>query len=132
MRQPPFYITKSRFKLALECPTKLFYTQKDVYADQNKEEEFLMALAESGFQVSELAKYYHPGGHDITSPGYQEPLDKTNELLVQENVIIYEATIQFETFFIRADVLVKTGDQIDLIEVNARSFKSKDEFYCSR
>lgn len=132
MRQPPFYITKSRFKLALECPTKLFYTQKDVYADQNKEEEFLMALAEGGFQVSELAKYYHPGGHDITSPGYQEPLDKTNELLVQENVIIYEATIQFETFFIRADVLVKTGDQIDLIEVNARSFKSKDEFYCSR
>jgi len=62
---------------------------------------------------------------------YQEPLDKTNELLVQENVIIYEATIQFETFFIRADVLDKTGDQIDLIEVNARSFKSKDEFYCS-
>ncbi len=132
MRQPPFYITKSRFKLALECPTKLFYTQKDVYADQNEEEEFLMALAEGGFQVGELAKYYHPGGHDITSPGYQESLNETNELLVQENVIIYEAAIQFEAFFIRVDVLVKTGDQIDLIEVKARSFKSKDEFYSSR
>tara|TARA_Y100000294_G_C8263760_1_gene219875 strand:+ start:397 stop:504 length:108 start_codon:yes stop_codon:yes gene_type:complete len=35
--------------LALECPTKLFYTRKDEYADQNKEEEFLMALAEGGF-----------------------------------------------------------------------------------
>ena len=25
----PRYLTKSRFKLALECPTKLFYTQKE-------------------------------------------------------------------------------------------------------
>ena len=51
---------------------------------------------------------------------------------MQENVIIYEAAIQFKAFFIRVDVLVKTGDQIDLIEVKARSFKSKDEFYSSR
>jgi hypothetical protein len=29
----PRYLTKSRFKLALECPTKLFYTGKlEVYA----------------------------------------------------------------------------------------------------
>ena len=132
MRQPPYYITKSRFKLALECPTKLFYTRKDEYADQNKEDEFLMALAEGGFQVGELAKYYHPGGHDITAQGYQKPLDETNKLLEQENVIVYEAAIQFDTFFIRADVLVKTGDQIDLIEVKARSFKSYEEFYSSR
>ena len=132
MRPPPTYITKSRYKLALECPSKLFYTRKDTYANQNEEEEFLMALAEGGFQVGELAKYYHPGGHDITSPGYQESLDETNELLVQENVIIYEAAIQFETFFIRADVLVKSGDQIDLIEVKARSFRSEEEFYSSR
>jgi len=132
LRQPPFYITKSRYKLALECPTKLFYTRKDEYANQNVEEEFFMALAEGGYQVGELAKYYHPGGYDITSLGYQESLDETNELLAQENVIIYEAAIQFETFFIRADVLVKSGNQIDLIEVKARSFKSKDEFYSSR
>jgi hypothetical protein len=118
--------------LALECPTKLFYTRKDEYADQNKEDEFLMALAEGGFQVGELAKYYHPGGHDITAQGYQKPLDETNKLLEQENVIVYEAAIQFDTFFIRADVLVKTGDQIDLIEVKARSFKSYEEFYSSR
>ena len=28
------YLTKSRFKLGLECPTKLFYTKKkNIYAD---------------------------------------------------------------------------------------------------
>jgi len=132
MRQKPFYLTKSRFKSALECPTKLFYTGKDDYANTMDEDEFLMALAEGGFQVGELAKYYHPGGHDITSLSYKESLAETNALLNQENVIIYEPAIQFEDFFIRVDVLVKTGNKIDLIEVKAKSFKSREEFYSNK
>ena len=133
MRKPPFYLTKSRFKTALECPTKLFYTDKEnIYANKKSEDEFLMALAEGGFQVGELAKHYHPGGHDITSLHYKESLDETNALLQQDNVIIYEPAIQFETFFIRVDVLVKTGNKIDLIEVKAKSFKSREEFYSKK
>ena len=73
MRKFPFYLTKSRFKTALECPTKLFYTDKEnIYSNKKSEDEFLMALAEGGFQVGELAKHYHPGGHDITSLHYKE------------------------------------------------------------
>ncbi|ODS32089.1 MAG: hypothetical protein SCARUB_02796 [Candidatus Scalindua rubra] len=132
MRQSPFYLTKSRFKSALECPTKLYYTGKDVYANTMEEDEFLMALAEGGFQVGELAKYYHPGGYDITSSEYKEPLEETNKLLQQENVILYEPAIQFENFFIRVDVLVKTGNRIDLIEVKAKSFKSREEFFSKK
>ena len=132
MRQPPYYITKSRFKLALECPTKLFYTSDDDYANTMEEDEFLMALAEGGFQVGELAKYFHPGGYDITSLEYKESLEETNKLLQQENVIIYEPAIQFENFFIRVDVLVKTGNKVDLIEVKAKSFKSREEFYSKK
>ena len=133
MRKPPFYLTKSRFKTALEWPTKLFYTDKEnIYANKKSEDEFLMALAEGGFQVGELAKHYHPGGHDITSLDNKESLDETNALLQQDNVIIYEPAIQFETFFIRVDVLVKTGNKIDLIEVKAKSFKSREEFYSKK
>ncbi|MDP7197800.1 MAG: DUF2779 domain-containing protein, partial [SAR202 cluster bacterium] len=98
MRQKPFYLTKSRFKSALECPTKLFYTSNDDYANTMDEDEFLMALAEGGFQVGELAKYYHPGGHDIISLHYKESLEETNDLLQKENIIIYEPAIQFENF----------------------------------
>lgn len=75
-------LTKSRFKLATECPTKLFYThKKDEYADQALDDAFLEALAEGGFQVGELAKAMNPGGHDIKSLGYDESLAETNELL---------------------------------------------------
>ena len=59
------YLTKTRFKLATECPTKLFYTGKPEYADQSSVDPFLKALAEGGFQVGELAKAYHPGGYEV-------------------------------------------------------------------
>ena len=45
------YLTKSRFKLAMECPTKLFYTGKDEYINQNIDDSFLLAFAEGGFLV---------------------------------------------------------------------------------
>jgi len=52
------YLSKSRFKLALECMTKMYHTgKKKEYADQNNDDPFLKALAEGGFQVDELASY---------------------------------------------------------------------------
>jgi len=121
------YLTKSRFKLALECPTKLFYTRKKEYSDTRQEDSFLKALAEGGFQVGELAKYYFPDGHDIRELNEKRSLDETNKLLLQDNVIIYEAAIRYENLFIRADVLVRTGNLIKLIEVKAKSYSSDDD-----
>ncbi|MDY0289784.1 MAG: DUF2779 domain-containing protein [Sphaerochaeta sp.] len=116
------YLTKSRFKLASECPTKLFYTKKKEYADQNLEDSFLLALADGGFQVGELAKRYFPGGHDITSLDYETSLAETNALLALDKVVIYEATIATEKLFIRADILVKDGDHLLLYEVKSKSY----------
>jgi hypothetical protein len=126
------YLTKSRFKLATECPTKLFYTRKKEYPDQSMEDSFLAALAEGGFQVGELAKAMSPGGHDVKSLGYDESLAETNQLLEQENVTIYEAAIRFENLFIRIDVLRKQGNVFDLVEVKAKSFDDVDEFVGKR
>jgi len=132
MSKNPRYLTKSRFKSALECPTKLYYYSKKDYANLMNDDEFMQALCEGGYQVGELAKYYFPGGHDIKSLGYEESLEETNALLEQENVIIYEAAIKFEHTFIRVDVLKKEGKRIELIEVKAKSFKGKDEFFTAK
>jgi hypothetical protein len=77
----PRYLTKSRYKLGLECPTKLYYTGKSEYANKNLEDTFLLALADGGFQVGELAKCYFPGGHDIKTLDYDKALNLTNDLL---------------------------------------------------
>ena len=78
------YLTKSRFKSAIECPVKLFYIE-------------------------------------INEKGYQLPLQKTNELLQKDNVVIFEAAFRYENLFIRADIIVKEGNQIKLIEVKSKS-----------
>lgn len=121
------YLTKSRFKLALDCPTKLFYTGKKEYPDKSEEDSFLAALAEGGFQVGELAKCYFPGGTDIRSLSYDEALEQTNELLQHENAVIYEAAVCSGRLFIRADVLVKKGNKLFLYEVKAKSCDFDDE-----
>ena len=115
------YLTKSKFKLATECPTKLFYTGKNEYANTSLDNPFLEALAEGGFQVGELAKQYLPGGYNIHTLDYDEALEQTNKLLKQDKVVIYEAAIKYDNIFIRVDILIKRGNYIKLYEVKAKS-----------
>ena len=57
------YLTKSRYKLGLECPNKLYFTKKEnEFLNLKSEDSFLMALASGGFQVEELARMHYPEG----------------------------------------------------------------------
>lgn len=119
------YLTKSRFKLALECPTKLYYTDKpDLYENQKKEDAFLQALAEGGYQVGELAKAYYPGGVLIETLDYDEAVRQTDALLAQEDAILYEAAFRHQNLFVRADLVVKRGRELEIIEVKSKSHDS--------
>ena len=119
------YLTKSRFKLAVECPTKLFYAGKSGYRDAMSDNKFLEMLAEGGYQVGALAKLSFPEGIDLE--GLVDPelaLVETERLLQQENVTLYEPAIRVGNFLVRIDILVKKGKQFDLIEVKAKSYNS--------
>ena len=123
----PRYLTKSRFKLATQCPTKLFYTRKPQYPDTMIDDPFLAALADGGHQVGELAKRYHPDGHDIKSLSYDESERETLELLKQDKVTIFEPAIRFNNLFIRVDILIKHGNHFELIEVKAKSYTASED-----
>ncbi|WP_191859553.1 DUF2779 domain-containing protein [Hanstruepera ponticola] len=124
------YLSKSRFKLGLECPTKLYYTNKNEYANQKKEDDFLDALAQGGFQLEELARLEYDGGTlvDGNPWDYHLLVKKTNELLKQENIILYEPAFLYNNCFIRVDILVKKGNSVELIEVKAKSINSNDKY----
>ena len=73
------YLTKSRFKEGLECPTKLYYSKNPEYQNNQLDDPFLESLAEGGYQVSELAKFLisdQPYIDDITveSLDYQDAI----------------------------------------------------------
>ncbi len=124
----PRHLTKSRFKLALDCPTKLYYTRKPEYENKSDSDSFLEALAQGGFQVEELARMDYPHGIAIIGDDYNYDLlaEKTRKLLEQENVTIFEPAFLINGLFIRVDILVKKGDNIKLIEVKAKSIRSAD------
>ncbi len=125
------YLTKSRFKIGFECPTKLFFLDDPAFGNTNIDNSFLAALAEGGFQVGELAKVYHPGGVEIKTLDKVEAVKQTAELLKQKSVVIFEAAIQYKNLFIRADILIKKGEAIEIIEVKAKSYDpyEEDQFY---
>ena len=122
-------LTKSRFKLGLECPNKLFYTNKNIYANTQIDDLFLEALAQGGFQVEELSRLEYPNGHLIegNSWNYDLLVEQTNELLKRDTVVIYEAAFKSGNLFVRTDILVKKGNDIELIEVKAKSYDPIDD-----
>src|SRR2546423_14578289 len=106
------YLTKSKFKLAMECPTKLFYTGKPEYANRKIEDSFLRSLAEGGFQVGALARCYFPDGILIETPNDEAAATVTEAYLKQKTVTLFEAVFKYENFLIRADIVVKDGDRL--------------------
>jgi len=126
-KSSPRYLTKSRFKLAVDCPTKLYYTGKaKEYRDNMVDNEFLAMLAEGGYQVGELAKYRYPGGIEIEARNHDHAVEQTLQLLERDQVVLFEPAIRVGDFFIRIDILVKSGNHFELIEVKAKSFNSQE------
>ena len=72
------FLTKSQFKIAQECPTKLAYTGKPGYGNTTNDAPFLRALAKGGFQVGALAKLNIPGGTEVETLDYDKTLKETN------------------------------------------------------
>lgn len=130
----PRYLTKSRFKLAVECPRKLFYTgKKAIYQDTMADDAFLEMLAEGGYQVGALAKLRYPEGIEIHETNHAAAEAATQALLERDHVVLFEAAIRVGAFFIRIDVLVKDGNSFELIEVKAKSYNSvKPELFGAR
>ncbi len=130
-------LTKSKFKIALDCPTQLYYHQNpDLYDNQASENPFLEALAKGGFQVGELAKYLFvndpQSAQNITidTLNSDEALRETQERLQNHHeCVIAEAAFQFENCFVRVDILHKVGNTIKIYEVKSKSIGNDAKFF---
>jgi hypothetical protein len=122
------YLTKSRFKLAMECPTKLFYNGKsETYKNIKGENEFLESLAEGGFQVGKMATMLFPNGVEVEARKNQQAIDETKKLLnTEEDLVLFEPAFAHEGLLVRVDIFIRQGSSIELIEVKAKSYDSED------
>lgn len=128
--------TKSAFKQALFCPASLYYYyDREHYANQMNEDDFLQALADGGNQVGDLAKVYYDvhADADINVLDYDKSQEITSRLFKRDEVNIAEAAFRWKNCFIRADIIEKKGNHIHLIEVKAKSWNENvDSFVGSR
>lgn len=123
------FLSKSRFALALECATKLYYhSHPEQYPNTREQNDFLQALAEGGFQVNALARAYYPDGILIEEPDPLKAVWKTAELLKLDEVVLFEAAFIYRNYYIRADIVQKRGKHLQLIEVKAKSADDQTEF----
>ena len=116
----PTTLSKSRFKSAVECPRKLTYLDDKRYASTFDDSDFLNALADGGYQVGTLAKLMYPEGVEVTSLPDAQVAD-TLALLSRPSIVLFEPTFRHENLLIRVDILVKNGDDVQLIEVKSKS-----------
>ena len=122
------HLTKSIFKVGLECPRKLYYHNKpDEYLNGKEEDPFLAALARGGYQVGALAILKYVSGVEIKTSNHEESLQQTKEYFQNTNAVLFEAAFAANSFFVRSDIAIKAGDSLRIIEVKSKSTDSDDE-----
>lgn len=113
------FLSKSDFKTALDCPAKLWY-KKHGYPTLMDNNEYMEMLADGGYMVGKMAQLLYEGGIVIEG-NTEDCIKQTEELLQQENVVLFEPAISINNKLIRIDVLVKKGNKFELIEVKSKS-----------
>jgi len=118
------YLTKSDFKVARTCPTKLFY-KKNRYPSLMDDNPYLEFLADGGYMVETMAKLLYPDGREVGNWDKPESaFAETTKALQSTNVTLFEATIIHGKLLARVDILQRIGKTLKLIEVKSTSLDS--------
>lgn len=116
-----YYLTKSDFKVAQTCPTKLYY-RKTGYPTLDDGDEYLALLADQGYLVEALARALFPDGRQV---GFQPDVEaaawETMDALA-DPCTLFEATFISRGKLARVDILVRRGNLLELIEIKSCAF----------
>lgn len=115
------YLSKSDYKTARTCSTKLYYKKLKYPATQD-DDEFMELLQDGGYMIDAIAKLLFPDAVIINENNIQSALQATQKLIAHENIILFEAAFFSNGKLARPDILIKEGNSFTLIEVKARSF----------
>jgi len=121
------YLSKSDFKLARTCPTKLYYKKKG-YPSALDEDQYLKLLAKGGYMIEAIVHQIYPNAvHVSHDKGNQAAIDETQRLLAEGHTELFEPTFVSNGKLVRVDCFRMIGDTIELIEVKAKSWDSTAE-----
>lgn len=122
------YLTKSDLKTARSCSTKLHY-KKLGYPTLGRIDSYNRILADGNFITTKIAHLLYPNGIYVSANlNSDESIAKaalsTITQLQKENVVLFEPVLYFRHKLARADILVKQGNLIEIIEIRSKGFDS--------
>jgi hypothetical protein len=120
-------LTKSDFKVAQTCPTKLYY-KKRRYPSLNDDSPYLQFLADGGYMVEKMAKLLFANGRELPeSEDSVSGFKETSQALEAGDCTLFEATILHKSLLARIDILCREGMRLKLIEVKSSSIDSRED-----
>jgi hypothetical protein len=111
-------LSKSSILKGIRCPKALYLTKNppdfEIPPDPDLEAKF-----QTGKEVGSLAQQLFLGGTEVPCNGLSisEQIEKTRELIAAGNEVIYEAAFAYDSIFIKADILVRSGLLWEINEV---------------
>jgi hypothetical protein len=119
-------LSKTDYKTARGCPTKLYY-RMNKYPSNTDGDEYIELLAEGGYMIGAIASLLFPDAIMVDEPDHFKAMGLTQGYFQRENVTLLEAAFESKGKFARPDILIKQGNHLILIEVKAKSFNSSVE-----
>lgn len=114
-------LTKSDFKVAQTCATKLYYRNRK-YPTTLENDEYLAFLADGGFMVEALAHLHFPQGVEIPfHDGVENAGRHSATALTGKETTLFEPTFIVGNLMARVDILERKGRDVRIIEVKAKS-----------
>jgi hypothetical protein len=122
-------LSKSRILAGLQCHKRL-YLECYEHARRDPFDDARQALVDAARQVGVAARSRFPGG--VLMPDdplrHEEAVRATREAMRNpSHPAVYEAAFTFDDIRVRVDVMARTGDAWDLVEVKA-SKQVKDDY----
>ena len=124
------FLSKSRFMSGQQCELKLWYDayRRDLATPPSEQQQ---ALFDTGHAVGHLAQQRWPGGVEVGfKPWERDPaIDRTQDLMADPDVpAIYEAAFLYQGLYVRVDILARTNEGWDLVEVKSSTRPEKEVF----
>ena len=104
-------LSKTSILQGIQCPKALYLSKHPPPVEITPDPD-LEATLQMGQEVGLLARQLFPGGTEVPFANYtlKEQITRTHELIETGTGIIYEAAFTFDDIFIKADILVRSGD----------------------
>lgn len=123
MKTKNIFLSKSDFKVAQNCRTKLYY-KKHKYPNEKQGSEYLAMLADQGYMVGLMAQLLYEDGTEINNDNTESAIKESEKLLFsdEKSITLFEPAIYSNNKLVRIDILKKENKEFHIIEVKSKSY----------